>query len=636
MPLLTYRNLRVAFGGPLLLDDAAFRIDKGERVCLVGRNGEGKSTLLRIIAGEYPPDAGEREAIPDLRVAKLDQETPDHGARSVFEVVADGLGDSAASVAAYHRATLAYAENPDDAEAAAEMDRLQTELDRTDGWALEHKVESALTRVGLDEDAVFGALSGGDKRRALLARALVADPHLLLLDEPTNHLDLPAIQWLENFLRHINVALLFVSHDRAFIRKVAGRIIDLDRGKLTSWPCDFDTYLRRKAEHMETEAKHHAVFDKKLAEEEAWIRRGIKARRTRNEGRVRTLQQMRRQRAERREVAGKAAMDLNQGRLSGRKVISVDGLCFERDGVPVIRDFSTTIWRGDKIGITGLNGAGKTTLLQLLLGHLGPTAGTVTHGTKLDVAYFDQHRARIDDTRSVAENVLPHGDTVTVNGKERHILAYLRDFLFTPDMARAPASKLSGGERARLLFARLFTRPSNLLVLDEPTNDLDIETVELLEERLMDYPGTLLLVSHDRDFLDNLVSGTFALDGSGEVREYVGGCDEWLREREQAAAARSGSGAAPESGRSGTQKTSTPAETERRPSARDREALDALPETIERLEREHAELGARMAAADYHRRPDTDPSADKARLARLEADIRQAYDEWERLENGNG
>ncbi|MDQ8188348.1 ATP-binding cassette domain-containing protein [Pelagicoccus sp. SDUM812002] len=536
MALLTYRNLTVSFGGPRLLDDAGFTVQKRERICLIGRNGEGKSTLLRIIDGEINPDAGEIEAAPGLRIGKLDQEVPGHLEGTVFEIVAAGLGPAAETVAEYHRLAHEYDEGHDDA-IAERMDTLQEELDRTDGWSLEHKVESLLTRVELNGDTLFSSLSGGNKRRALLARALTLDPDILLLDEPTNHLDIPGIRWLEEFLRKSTISLLFVSHDRAFIRRVANRVLDLDRGQLTSWDCDYETYLSRKADLLAGEAKQQAVFDKKLAEEEVWIRKGIQARRTRNEGRVRSLEKMRIDRAKRRDIIGTSNLNFNEAKISGQKVITVDNISYDWGNKPLIQNFSTVIWRGDKIGIVGLNGSGKTTMINLLLEKLQPQEGSVTSGTKLDVAYFDQHRAQLDETLSVAENVHPYGDMVTINGKSRHIITYLRDFLFTPETVRAPITKLSGGERARLLLARLFLQPANVLVLDEPTNDLDIETVELLEERLLEYPGTLLLVSHDRSFLDNVVTSTIALEGDGVVAEYNGGCGDWLEQYEARKAA---------------------------------------------------------------------------------------------------
>jgi len=625
MALLSYRNLTVSFGGPLLLDNAGITIDKRERICLIGRNGEGKSTLLRIIGGQIKPDKGEVEAIPDIRIGKLDQEVPASLDGTIFEIVAEGLGKAAQTIAQYHHLLHELAEKPDSASVSEKLDSLQLELDRTDGWAIEHKVENILNRFELDGEQNFASLSGGNKRRTLLARALIAEPHILLLDEPTNHLDIPGIRWLEEFLRKTDIALLFVSHDRAFIKRVANRIVDLDRGQLTSWNCDYETYLCRKAELLAGEAKQQAVFDKKLAEEEVWIRKGIQARRTRNEGRVRTLKKMREERAERRNLQGTAQLSVNESQLSGRKVITAEDVCYAWDSKPIIRDFSTRIWRGDKIGIVGLNGSGKTTLLNLLLKKLEPQSGTVEHGTKIEVAYFDQHRAQLDESLTVAENVHPHSETVSINGKQRHILTYLQDFLFTPQSARSPITKLSGGERARLLLARLFLQPANVLVLDEPTNDLDIETVELLEERLLEYQATLLLVSHDRSFLNNVVTSTIALEGDGYIEEYIGGCDEWLKKEE----AKKTLPPKISKAKSDTIKPTQSPIKKRSLSNKEREALKSLPGKIEQLEVEHAALSEKMATAQYYQDSSNDPAADAARLEELETQTLEAYEQWE-------
>jgi ATP-binding cassette subfamily F protein uup len=626
--LLSYRNLTVSFGGPKLLDDAGLTIAKRERICLLGRNGEGKSTLLRIINGEFPADKGEIEAIPNLRIGKLDQEVPDALEGTIFEVVAQGLGEQAKTVAEYHAALHAYSLNPEDESLGDLLDSLQQELDRTDGWALEHKVENVLNRVELDGDQEFSSLSGGNKRRALLAKALIAEPHILLLDEPTNHLDIPGIRWLEEFLRKSDIALLFVSHDRAFIQRVANKILDLDRGQLTRWECDYPTYLERKADLLAGEAKQAAVFDKKLAEEEVWIRKGIQARRTRNEGRVRALKKLREERAERRNTQGKSKLDLSDAQLSGRKVITVDEISYAwGDTSPLIENFSTTIWRGDKIGIVGLNGSGKTTLLNLLLKKLEPTSGSITHGTKLEVAYFDQHRGQLDNKLTVAENVHPHGDSVLINGKPRHIISYLQDFLFTPHTSRSPITKLSGGERARLLLAKLFIQPANVLILDEPTNDLDIETVELLEERLLEYNGTLLLVSHDRSFLDNVVTSTIALEGNGDIEEYVGGCEEWLQKQ----ANKTGAAKKPASKSPPTLSTPALATPEKKLTNKEREALKMLPKEIEKMEAELETLSKKMASAEYYQNPESDLSGDAKTVETIEHSILEAYTQLEAL-----
>jgi ATP-binding cassette subfamily F protein uup len=628
--LLSYRNLTVSFGGPKLLDDAGLTIAKRERICLLGRNGEGKSTLLRILNGEIEPDAGEIEAIPSLRIGKLDQEVPATLEGSVFEIVAQGLGQAAMAIAQYHHLLHEIGEHPEDESIGEKLDALQHQLDQTGGWDIENKVENILQRVDLDGDQEFSSLSGGNKRRALLARALIAEPHILLLDEPTNHLDIPGIRWLEDFLRKADIALLFVSHDRAFIQGVANKILDLDRGQLTRWECDYATYLIRKAEFLAGEAKQQAVFDKKLAEEEVWIRKGIQARRTRNEGRVRALKKMREERAERRNIQGKTKLDLSDAQQSGRKVINVDEIAYAWSDQALIENFSTTIWRGDKIGIIGLNGSGKTTLLNLLLKKISPKSGRITHGTKLEVAYFDQHRDQLDDKLSVAENVHPAGEMVKVNGKPRHILSYLQDFLFTPHSSRSPITKLSGGERARLLLAKLFLQPANVLVLDEPTNDLDIETVELLEERLLEYSGTLLLVSHDRSFLDNVVTSTIALEGKGHIEEYVGGgCEEWLKKEEAKSLA-------PKKAKQATPAQAlniTPTQAQVPPrgnlSNKEREALNTLPAKIEKMEAELEKLSTLMASADYYQAADSNLAGDAKKLEALENDILMAYDRLE-------
>jgi len=620
--LISYRNLSVSFGGPLLLDDVGISIEKKERICLLGRNGEGKSTLLRILSGQIEADKGESERVPDFRVAKLDQEIPSGVEGSVFDVVAQGLGKKANVLRSYNQATLQLSENPDDSILADEVDRLQSELDETDGWSLDHQVASIIDRVGLKPDDAFDTLSGGNKSRALLARALVGQPHLLILDEPTNHLDFEGIEWLEKFLQKAEFSSLFVSHDRSFIRSVSTRILELDRGNLTSWNCGYDKFLERKAEILSAEEKQNAVFDKKLAEEEVWIRKGIQARRTRNEGRVRALFKLREERSNRRELQGKSNLSANQGQTSGRKVITVKDVDFGWDENKIVHDFSTTIWRGDKLGVVGLNGSGKSTLLKLMLKKLEPTCGTVEHGTKLEVAYFDQHKEIVNENLSVAENVAPNGDTVTINGHSKHILSYLKDFLFLPETARAPAKMLSGGERARLLLAKLFLQPANLLVMDEPTNDLDIETIELLEERLLQFEGTLLLVSHDRAFLNNVVTGTLALDGVGGITEYAGGCDQWLSDRELA------------KNMSNSKKPkAVPVKSKpKKLSNKEKEALTELPKQIERMEAERDQITAAMQNPDYYRNPKSDPTGDQANLEKLEVQIASSYSRWEELE----
>ena len=626
MAILSYRNLTVSFSGPALLDNQNLSIAKGEKICLVGRNGEGKSTLLRLLANQIEPDSGEIEKLPDLRIAKLDQEIPAELPGTVLEIALEGLGKEARVLTEYHEVAQQLSESPEDEELSDRLGALQEALDASDGWSLEHKAANIIDRVGLRGEEIFNELSGGNKSRALLARALISEPHLLLLDEPTNHLDIPGIRWLEEFLRKAELAVVFVSHDRAFANRLATTIIDLDRGRLSEWNCSFDEYLQRKNDFLEGQAKQEAVFDKKLSEEEIWIRQGIQARRTRNEGRVRALKKMRVERAQRREVVGNVNLKTNQGQTSGRKVINVHKVSYQWDEEPLISNFSTTIWRGDKIGIVGLNGSGKSTLLQLLLKQLDPAQGTVKHGTKLEVAYFDQHRDQLDENLTVAENVNPRGDSLVINGQQRHVLSYLKDFLFTPETARAPIRKLSGGERARLLLARLFLQPANLIVLDEPTNDLDVETIELLEERLQEFEGTLLLVSHDRAFLNNVVTATYALDGGGQITEYAGGCDKWLAELD-----------ATEASKSKRKKPRVKAdepnkERPRKLLNKEREALRSLPLLIEKLEAEQEALAETMNDPSYYADKANDPKVDAEHLEDLQRRIMEAYEEWEQLD----
>ena len=541
MPLLTLDQVSVAFGHLPLLEKVSFQIDVGERVAIIGRNGAGKSTLLQVLSRGLAPDTGSIWAPPTFRAGLLVQDVPLSDDRPVFDVVSDGLGDLSQLVTAYHHAAADLAAHGGDAR-LERLGRLQHELEDRDGWRLEQRVELVLARLDLPADVVVDTLSGGWRRRVLLARALVSQPDLLLLDEPTNHLDIDAIAWLETFLLEYPGAVAFVTHDRAFLRRLATRVVELDRGRLTSWPGDYDTFVRKKEEWLASEALHHEKFDKRLAEEEAWLRRGIKARRTRDEGRVRALMAMRETRAARREVAGSVRLGIEQADSTGKLVFELDGVSKAYGDRTVVEPFSTRILRGDRIGLIGPNGAGKTTLLRLLLGEIEPDAGTVRHGANVQVAYYDQQREQLDPERTVFDTIGEGNDSITIDGQARHVNGYLSDFLFPPERARSPVKALSGGERNRLLLARLFTRPSNVLVLDEPTNDLDIETLELLEARLAEWPGTLLLVSHDRVFLDNVVTSTFAFEGGGAVREYVGGYQDWLRQRSAAVPAASATG----------------------------------------------------------------------------------------------
>jgi ATP-binding cassette subfamily F protein uup len=603
MALVTIRELSIGFRGPLLLDGVTCQIQRGQRIGLLGRNGAGKTTLMRILCGKVEPDSGEVVLAPGVKVSLLPQDVPrDFGGR-VSDVVAGGLASA-----------------KDEGEAA---------------WRKEQRVERILSRMELDGEASFEVLSAGMKRRVLLARALVAEPDLLLLDEPTNHLDIDAIGWLERFLERWAATLMFVTHDRMFLRKLANRILELDRGKLFDWSCDYDTFLKRKEAALAAEEKQNALFDKRLAQEEAWIRQGIKARRTRNEGRVRALQRMRDERRQRRIEEGKVRMQLHQGLRGGNVVAHAEKVSFAYGDHSIIRDFSTTIMRGDKIGIIGPNGVGKTTLLRLLLGELAPTGGTVRLGTNLEIAYFDQQRAQLADNKTVIENVGDGYDSVRVGGKTKHIIGYLQEFLFTPERSRMPVRFLSGGERHRVLLARLFAKPANVVVLDEPTNDLDTETLELLEELLIEYSGTVLLVSHDRAFLNNVVTSTIVFEAGG-VKEYVGGYDDWLRQRSQATADNGPSGGPDQSARrakpKATPRKDQPETGKRRLTYKEKQELAALPATIEKLEAHIASLHSTMSDPEFYKRPGDEIASETAALRELEDQLTEAFNRWEELE----
>lgn len=628
MPILTLRGVTLSLGDPPLLDDVSLQLERGERLCLVGRNGSGKSTLLRLLAGEIQPDAGDLWKAPGLRIARLSQEVPLGGSGSVFHAVAEGLGAAGALVERYH--TLARAVADGDPARIADLDRCQHELEAAGGWALEQRVETVISRLGLDPTASLSSLSGGVARRVLLARTLVSDPDLLLLDEPTNHLDIDGITWLEEFLLGWHGTLLFVTHDRTFLQRLATRILELDRGQLTNFPGDYATYLSRKAEWLAAEETRNALFDDKLAREETWIRQGIKARRTRNEGRVRALERLRAERAARRTQVGQVTMTIQAAERSGKVVADAEGVGFSYDHQPILRGLTTTILRGDKVGVIGPNGAGKTTLLRLLLGELEPTEGRIRRGTHLEIAYFDQRRAALDEERTVQDNVGEGREFVVIDGQRRHVLGYLQDFLFPPDRARQPVKALSGGERNRLLLARLFTRPSNVLVLDEPTNDLDTETLELLEALLVAYSGTVLLVSHDRAFLDHVVTSTLVFEGSGVVREYVGGYQDWLRQRPAPRPEPRQGKPSPEER---VPRRPADAERPRKLSYRDQRELDALPARIEVLEGERDALLAHMSEPAFYRREGDAIRAVQTQLDQLEQALEAAYALWESLES---
>ena len=633
MPLLTLDAISLAFGHVPLLDRVDLRIEPGERICLIGRNGTGKSSLLKVIAGEMPPDAGTIWRSPGMRAARLEQDVPGKADRTVFDEVASGLGELGSLVADYHHAAVAAG---DSEQALERLGQLQHQLEERDGWRLEQKVEMVVSRLALPADRPMLELSGGWRRRALLGRALVSSPELLLLDEPTNHLDIDAIRWLEDYLRGYPGTLLFVTHDRTFLDALATRIIELDRGRLTSWPGSYPAYLEKKAAALENEARDVERLDKKLAQEEAWLRQGVKARRTRNEGRVKALLELREQRAAQRARIGQVRMAIDATQASGRLVFEAEQVSKAFGGVPVIRGYSQRIVRGDRVGLIGPNGSGKTTVLRLLVGELEPDAGRVRRGAQLQVAYFDQQRDQLDPDRTVADIVGDGNDTLVVSGQPRHIISYLADFLFPRERALSPVRSLSGGERNRLLLARLFARPSNVLVLDEPTNDLDIETLELLEELVGNFDGTVLLVSHDRAFLDRVVTSTLAFEGEGRVAEYVGGWQDYLRQ--SAAETRKAPGErAPETDGAARAIPAREADTaaRRKLSYKEQRELEALPARIEALEREQQRLRAESEGADFYR-----ATSDQIRgvLSRLEAvgpELEALLQRWMELEERN-
>jgi len=626
MALIWINNVSVSFGGPLLLDGAALRIEEGERIGLLGRNGAGKSTFLKMLNGDIPPDQGEIVKNSNTRVSLLPQDVPDHLAGTVYDIVASGGQEHLELLRQYHDLTLQLTLSSDE-ELLKKLERVQHFMESSGAWHFHQRVETAITRTGLDEEAAFQLLSAGLKRRVFLARALANDPDLLLLDEPTNHLDLGTIIWLEEFLLKFNRTLMFVTHDRAFLQRMATRIVEVDRGRLLSFDCPYDTYLERRQDMLDAEEKTWQEFDRKLAKEEVWVHQGIKARRTRNEGRVQALLQLRQERNLRREQTGKARIVIQEAERSGKLVVDAGKISFAFGEHKIIEDFSTTLLRGDKVGIIGPNGSGKTTLLKVLLGELTPQRGRLRLGSGLKIAYFDQLRAQLNEDRTLKDNIADGNDTVFVGGAPRHIIGYLQDFLFPPDQILAPVRSLSGGERNRLLLARLFSVPSNVLVLDEPTNDLDTETLELLEERLLDYSGTILHVSHDRAFLNNVVTSTIVFEGNGHLEEYVGGYDDWLRQRQMPENPEtSAKGAKPRREKASREKNKL--------SYRETRELEALPEMIETMEKEKAEIIAAISSPEFYVRSNpAQVTAANTRLEALEKELNEAYQRWEQLEN---
>ncbi|MDG1080123.1 MAG: ATP-binding cassette domain-containing protein [Porticoccaceae bacterium] len=627
MPLVTLQDIYLSYGQPPLIDHINLVIEPGERVCLIGRNGAGKSTLLKILTGQVIADEGVLKRAAGVKIAQLEQSVPHDATGSVFDVIAEGLGEEGKLAARYHHLILQLGNDPSD-KVMNELEDVQSELERVDGWDINQRVESIVTTMELDPDVDISSLSGGYKRRVLLARALVCKPDLLLLDEPTNHLDIDAIQWVEQFLLKWEGALLFISHDRRFMDNLATRFIEIDRGKLAEFNCNYATYIQRKKDMLETEDRHNALFDKRLSQEEVWIRQGIKARRTRNEGRVRALEALRVEHAARRKQVGTAKMDIQQADKSGKIVAEAEDISFAfDDGNAVVKSFSTLIQRGDKVGLIGRNGVGKTTLLKLLLGQLEPQQGNIKTGTNLNIAYFDQYRAALDESKTVQDNVSGGKDMLEVGGKSRHVISYLQDFLFSPDRCRQPVSALSGGERNRLLLAKLFTRPSNILVLDEPTNDLDIDTLDLLEELLIDYKGTVLLVSHDRSFLNNVVTSTLVFEGNAVIKQYIGGYDDWLRQRKAEQAATTTKPAATATKAS----SKTDAQVKKRSYKVQRE-LDQLPAEIERLETEIGALSEQMNQPDFYQAERSVTAAIEKNLATVQEQLNHCYQRWEELE----
>ena len=642
MPLIQLQNIQVSFGGPALLDNLSMTIEQSERICLIGRNGAGKSTLMKVLNGEIKADSGEIIVQNSAVIAQLEQEVPRDMTGSVYEVVASGLEETGELLSQFH--ALNEEDDIGSEDWMARFEKVQHKLEACNGWHFQNTIDTVISRLELNPDTDFAKLSGGIKRRVLLARALVQEPDVLLLDEPTNHLDIEAIVWLEDFLLSFKGSLVFITHDRSFLRRLATRIIEIDRGQATSWPGDYDNFLRRKEETLHAEELENARFDKKLAQEEVWIRQGIKARRTRNEGRVRSLEKMRSERGERREQQGNAKMQVSVGERTGKRVVEVENINYTLPtGRVLIDDFSTLVQRGDKIGLIGPNGVGKTTLLKILLGELKADSGKLIEGANLQVAYFDQLRSQLDEKRSVKDNLDRGADKVTVNGQEKHVISYLQDFLFTPDRANSPVNALSGGERNRLLLAKLFTKPANVLVLDEPTNDLDVETLDLLEELLLNYEGTVLIVSHDRTFVNNLVTSCFVFEGEGKITDFPGGYDDWLRLKPTTSKPKlnKDASAQPEEKKA---KSTVSKEAKRdvkddvkiretkKLSFNEQQELKNLPKEIEKMESKVSDLEAQMADPNFYKQEHKVTAAITDELQDINATLKEKYDRWEALE----
>ena len=619
MTILSLRDLSLSFGLAPVLERANLKIQPRERICLLGRNGVGKSTLLKVINGEVEADEGEIWCKENLKISYLHQDVPQGSGRSVHDIVADGLGHLGELLVEYRRLSANAAGSE-----LKRLDEVQHQIEMVNGWNISQKVDAVLNKLELSATTQFSECSGGTRRRVMLAQALVSEPDLLLLDEPTNHLDIESIAWLEEFLAGFSGALLFITHDRKLLQRVANRIIELDRGNLVSFPCSYVDYLKRKQNELEAESKAAQKFDRKLAEYEVWVRKGIKARRTRNEGKVRKLEEMRRLRKARIENLGVSKLQVDSGGESGQLVLDVDDISYKYAEDPIISNFSCRIIRGDRIGIIGANGCGKSTLIELLLGHLAPDSGKIRRGSHVNIAYFDQQREQLEEDKTIRDNISDSSDYIEINGRSQHVVSYMKDFLFSPERINTPVKSLSGGERNRLLLARIFTHPANVLVLDEPTNDLDIETLELLEELLADYQGTLLLVSHDRYFLDRVITSSIVFEGNGQLSEYVGGYEDWQRQKSS------------DVGKSTGTRTRNPrpkSKTKNKLSYREQQELLKLPARIEELELQMGKLEDDMSQSEFYRQEESDITNAHNQLQSLKQTLDEAYQRWEELES---